>query len=67
MLKNDVSGTTNLLRYVDRAVDERMERVAAANVTSVATRRFGEMFGALPGDVQSLAVKNYHLLSPMAP
>lgn len=28
---------------------------------SVATRRFWELFQALPSDVQRLAVKNYHL------
>jgi hypothetical protein len=28
---------------------------------SVATRRFWELFGALPVDVQKLAVKNYRL------
>ena len=28
---------------------------------SVATRRFWELFRALPVDVQKLAVKNYHL------
>jgi hypothetical protein len=30
-------------------------------VTSVATRRFWDLFTSLPGDVQKLAVKNYHL------
>jgi hypothetical protein len=30
-------------------------------VTSVATRRFWELFRALPVEVQKLAVKNYHL------
>ena len=28
---------------------------------SIATRRFWELFQALPVDVQNLAVKNYHL------
>jgi hypothetical protein len=28
---------------------------------SVATRRFWELFHALPADVQKVAVKNYHL------
>jgi hypothetical protein len=31
-------------------------------VTSLATRRFWRLFGALPADVQELAVKNYRLL-----
>jgi hypothetical protein len=35
--------------------------VAAANVKSVASRRFWELFNALPPDVQELAVKNYQL------
>jgi hypothetical protein len=30
-------------------------------VKSVATSRFWNLFHALPGDVQKLAVKNYHL------
>jgi len=30
-------------------------------VNSVATRRFWELFDALPGEVQRLAVRNYHL------
>jgi hypothetical protein len=30
-------------------------------VKSVATRRFWELFGALPSDVQQLAIKNYRL------
>jgi hypothetical protein len=33
----------------------------AARVKSVATRRFWELFEALPVEVQKLAVKNYHL------
>jgi hypothetical protein len=35
--------------------------VAAPEVNSVATRRFWDLFNALPGDAQNLAVKNYHL------
>jgi len=35
--------------------------VAVSKVKSVATRRFWALFQALPSDVQSLAVKNYHL------
>jgi hypothetical protein len=35
--------------------------VAAANVKSVASRRFWELFHSLPPDVQKLAVKNYEL------
>jgi len=35
--------------------------VAARNVTSLATRRFWYLFGALPANVQELAVKNYRL------
>jgi len=35
--------------------------VAAPEVNSVASRRFWELFDALPGDVQELAVKNYNL------
>jgi hypothetical protein len=35
--------------------------VAAAEVKSVATHRFWDLFNALPGDLQDLAVKNYHL------
>ena len=30
-------------------------------MNSVATRRFWELFDALPGEVQRLAVRNYHL------
>ena len=30
-------------------------------MNSVATRRFWDLFSALPGDVQKLAVKNYDL------
>ena len=30
-------------------------------MNSVATRRFWELFHALPADIQKLAVKNYHL------
>lgn len=30
-------------------------------MTSVATRRFWDLFHALPGDVQTLAIKNYQL------
>jgi hypothetical protein len=30
-------------------------------VNSVATRRFWDLFYALPSDIQTLAVKNYHL------
>jgi len=30
-------------------------------VKSAATRRFWELFQALPSEVQNLAVKNYHL------
>jgi hypothetical protein len=35
--------------------------VAAAEVKSVASRRFWDLFNALPADIQKLAVKNYHL------
>jgi len=35
--------------------------VADPEVTSVATRRFWDLFKELPGDVQNLAVKNYQL------
>ena len=35
--------------------------MAAAEVTSVATRRFWDLFQALPPDIQRLAVKNYRL------
>ena len=35
--------------------------MAAANVKSVASRRFWELFYSLPPDVQKLAVKNYEL------
>ena len=35
--------------------------MATARVKSVTTRRFWELFQALPPEVQSLAVKNYHL------
>ena len=35
--------------------------MAAAKVKSVATRRFWELFQALPAEVQDLAAKNYHL------
>ena len=35
--------------------------MASAKVKSVATRRFRELFQALPSDVQNLAVKNYRL------
>ena len=35
--------------------------MAAGEVNSAATRRFWQLFHELPGDVQSLAVKNYHL------
>jgi hypothetical protein len=35
--------------------------VAAAPVTSYATRRFWELFHALPDNIQALAVKNYRL------
>jgi hypothetical protein len=35
--------------------------VATAEVNSVATRRFWELFHSLPRDVQELAVKNYHI------
>jgi len=30
-------------------------------VKSVATRRFWDLFHALPGDIQQLTIKNYHL------
>ena len=30
---------------------------------STATRRFWDLFDALPGDIKKLAVKNYHLWS----
>ena len=35
--------------------------MAVSGVRSVATRRFWELFRALPSEVQNLAVKNYHL------
>jgi hypothetical protein len=35
--------------------------VAAANVKSLANRRFWELFHALPSDIRELAVKNYRL------
>ena len=35
--------------------------MAAAEVNSIATRRFWDLLHALPEDVQKLAVKNYHL------
>jgi len=35
--------------------------VAVLKLNSVATRRFWELFQALPPDVQKLAVRNYHL------
>jgi hypothetical protein len=35
--------------------------MAASEVTSVGTRRFWELFHALPEDIQKLAVKNYQL------
>ena len=35
--------------------------MAVSGVRSVATRRFWELFRALPSEVQDLAVKNYHL------
>ena len=35
--------------------------MAAANLKSVASRRFWELFHALPPEVQELAVKNYRL------
>jgi hypothetical protein len=35
--------------------------MAAARVTSAATRRFRNLFYALPANVQALAVKNYRL------
>jgi hypothetical protein len=35
--------------------------VAASKVKSAATRRFWELFQALPSEVQNLAVKNYQL------
>ena len=35
--------------------------MAVLKVKSVATRRFWELFQALPSDVQKLAVKNYRL------
>jgi hypothetical protein len=35
--------------------------MAVSGVRSVATRRFWELFQALPSEVQNLAVKNYHL------
>lgn len=35
--------------------------MAPTEVNSVATRRFWDLFYALPEDVQRLAVKNYHL------
>jgi hypothetical protein len=43
--------------------------VAIPKVKSVATRRFWELFQALPPEVQNLAVKNYHLwrLNPSHP
>jgi len=35
--------------------------VAASEVKSVATRRFWDLFLALPADIQDLAAKNYRL------
>ena len=35
--------------------------MAAANVKSVASCRFWELFNALPFDIRELAIKNYHL------
>ena len=35
--------------------------MAAAEVKSVATSRFWDLFHALPGEIQELAVKNYRL------
>ena len=35
--------------------------MAAANVKSLANRRFWELFHALPSDIRELAVKNYRL------
>ena len=35
--------------------------MAGSIVKSVATRRFWELFQALPSEVQDLAVRNYHL------
>ena len=35
--------------------------MAVSKVKSFATRRFWELFQALPPEVQNLAVKNYHL------
>jgi len=35
--------------------------VATAEVNSVATRRFWDLFHALPRDIQKVAVKNYRL------
>ena len=35
--------------------------MAAAEVNSVASRRFWLLFNALPDDIQKLAVKNYRL------
>ena len=35
--------------------------MAAGKVNSVATRRFWNLYQALPSDVQKLAIKNYHL------
>jgi hypothetical protein len=40
--------------------------VAAAEVNSVASRRFRDLFNALPADIQKLAVKNYYLWSGSA-
>jgi hypothetical protein len=35
--------------------------MAVSRVKSIATRRFWELFRALPSEIQNLAVKNYHL------
>ena len=35
--------------------------MATAEVNSVATRRFWELFYTLPAEIQDLAIKNYHL------
>ncbi len=35
--------------------------MASTEVNSVATRRFWDLFDALPRDIQKLAVKNYRL------
>jgi len=62
----DADSATGKLDFLfDEAESESakglLPRVAVLKVKSVATRRFWELFQALPSDVQKLAVKNYRL------